>query len=61
MTASPSTRPNDESNFRIGAVCRMTGISQHVLRVWEKRYGVVEPLRSETGSSRRQTFGGICV
>ena len=34
------------SRYRIGAVCRLTGISQHVLRVWEKRYGVVEPLRS---------------
>lgn len=49
MTDSPSAGPNDESSYRIGAVCRMTGISQHVLRVWEKRYGVVEPLRSETG------------
>jgi len=38
----------DEPKYRIGAVCRLTGISQHVLRVWEKRYGVVRPLRSET-------------
>ncbi len=36
-----------EARYRIGAVCRMTGISQHVLRVWEKRYAVVEPLRSD--------------
>ncbi|NNC78442.1 MAG: MerR family transcriptional regulator, partial [Woeseiaceae bacterium] len=46
MTDSPAT--GDEPRYRIGAVCRMTGISQHVLRVWEKRYGVVEPVRSET-------------
>jgi DNA-binding transcriptional MerR regulator len=26
-----------------------TGISAHVLRAWEKRYGAVTPLRSETG------------
>ena len=49
MTDSTPSGPDDEPGYRIGAVCRMTGISQHVLRAWEKRYGVVEPLRSETG------------
>lgn len=39
----------DEPRYRIGAVCRLTGLSQHVLRVWEKRYGVVQPSRSDTG------------
>ena len=48
MSDSESPAPADEPRYRIGAVCRLTGISQHVLRVWEKRYGVVEPLRSET-------------
>ena len=46
---SDSSASNDEPKYRIGAVCRLTGISQHVLRVWEKRYAVVEPDRSETG------------
>jgi DNA-binding transcriptional MerR regulator len=48
MSDSESSAPADEPRYRIGAVCRLTGISQHVLRVWEKRYAVVEPLRSET-------------
>lgn len=48
MSNSPPSSPNDEAKYRIGAVCRLTGLSQHVLRVWEKRYGVVEPERSET-------------
>lgn len=48
MTDSPSSVDNEEPRYRIGAVCRLTGISQHVLRVWEKRYAVVESLRSET-------------
>ena len=39
---------DDEPKYRIGAACRLTGLSQHVLRVWEKRYGVVEPERSES-------------
>lgn len=38
--------------FEISAVARLTGISSHVLRVWERRYGVVEPRRSDT--KRRQ-------
>lgn len=48
MTDSPPSMENEEPRYRIGAVSRLTGISQHVLRVWEKRYGVVVPLRSET-------------
>jgi len=38
----------EEAKYRIGAVCRLTGLSQHVLRVWEKRYQVVTPGRSES-------------
>ena len=48
MSDSDSSASTDEPKYRIGAVCRLTGISQHVLRVWEKRYGAVEPARSET-------------
>jgi MerR family transcriptional regulator, light-induced transcriptional regulator len=33
----------------IGVVARRTGISLHVLRAWERRYGVVEPMRTEGG------------
>ena len=35
--------------YRIGAVARATGISLHVLRIWERRYNIVEPLRTESG------------
>jgi DNA-binding transcriptional MerR regulator len=48
MSDLDSSASIDEPKYRIGAVCRLTGISQHVLRVWEKRYGAVEPARSET-------------
>lgn len=43
---------SDQEIFEISAVARLTGISSHVLRVWERRYGVVTPNRSET--KRRQ-------
>lgn len=32
--------------YRIAAVARSTGISVATIRIWEHRYGVVEPLRS---------------
>lgn len=36
--------------YRIGAVARLTGIPPDTLRVWERRYSVVEPIRSEAGT-----------
>jgi MerR family transcriptional regulator, light-induced transcriptional regulator len=33
----------------IGVVSRRTGVSLHVLRAWERRYGVVEPERTAGG------------
>lgn len=41
---------NHESSYRIGAVSRLTGISVDTLRIWERRYRVVKPQRSEGGS-----------
>jgi methanogenic corrinoid protein MtbC1 len=35
----------------IEAVARRSGLSQHLIRMWERRYGAVEPLRTE--SNRR--------
>jgi DNA-binding transcriptional MerR regulator/methylmalonyl-CoA mutase cobalamin-binding subunit len=38
-----------EPRYRIGAVARLTGVSTHALRVWERRYATVSPTRSEGG------------
>ncbi len=35
--------------YRIGAAARLTGLSEHLIRIWERRYGAVEPFRTETG------------
>lgn len=48
---NPSTNSSDVV-FGISAVSRLTGISPHVLRIWERRYQVVDPERSE--SKRRE-------
>ena len=47
------TAPAPESRQRhpIGVVAERTGLTQDVIRVWERRYGVVEPGRS-TGGQR---------
>ena len=43
-------QPFSGQTYRIGAVARLTGIPPDTLRVWERRYAVVEPLRSEAGT-----------
>lgn len=40
---------DDPPRHPIGVVTARTGLSRHVLRAWEKRYGVVDPDRSEGG------------
>ncbi|MEM7137443.1 MAG: MerR family transcriptional regulator [Myxococcota bacterium] len=39
----------DEAKYRVGMVAKMTGLSTHTLRVWEKRYAAVLPHRTEAG------------
>ncbi len=45
--------PSADELYGISAVSRLTGISPHVLRIWERRYQVVEPDRSD---SRRREY-----
>ena len=35
--------------MRIGQLSRRLGVSDHVLRAWERRYGVLQPVRSDGG------------
>lgn len=46
MTEQPKSAP---SQYRIGAVSRLTGISPDALRIWERRYEAVSPQRSPGG------------
>jgi DNA-binding transcriptional MerR regulator/methylmalonyl-CoA mutase cobalamin-binding subunit len=39
----------DEAKYRVGMVAKMTGLSTHTLRMWEKRYAAVLPQRTEAG------------
>jgi DNA-binding transcriptional MerR regulator len=41
--------PADEPLVRIGELSRRLGVSDHVLRAWESRYGLLRPVRSPGG------------
>jgi len=41
--------PSDRPLLRIGELSRRLGVSDHVLRAWETRYGLLQPVRSPGG------------
>ena len=41
--------PDGPPVLRIGELSRRLGVSDHVLRAWESRYGVLQPVRSAGG------------
>lgn len=48
--SSPSTDEQDsESLFPIREVARQTGVNPVTLRAWERRYGLIKPLRTAKG------------
>ena len=47
-------------NHRIHRVAKLTGLSKDVIRVWERRYGLVKPLRS-TNRYREYTDGDVAL
>jgi len=44
--------PEAGTTYSLGAVARLTGLSPHVLRAWERRYEAVTPLRTPGGTRR---------
>lgn len=48
----PISPAAEEPTYSLGAVARLTGLSAHVLRAWERRYGAVKPLRTPGGTRR---------
>jgi DNA-binding transcriptional MerR regulator/methylmalonyl-CoA mutase cobalamin-binding subunit len=39
-----------EARYRIGTVARLSGLSTHAIRVWERRYSALSPDRSQGGA-----------
>lgn len=42
----------ERTDYSIAGVSKLTGLSCHTLRVWEKRYGYPQPRRTPTGHRR---------
>ena len=59
MTATAELEPS----FGIGAVSRLTGIPLDTLRVWERRYRLVEPLRTQDNKRQysRADLARLCL
>src|SRR3984893_12841576 len=49
MYSSLMELPGDRALLRIGELSRRVGVSDHVLRAWERRYGLLQPVRSPGG------------
>src|SRR4051794_1966820 len=47
--ASIRSDPAGASGLRIGELSRRVGVTPEVLRAWERRYGVLQPRRSQSG------------
>jgi MerR family transcriptional regulator, light-induced transcriptional regulator len=43
------SEPSPPATLRIGELSRRLGVSDHVLRAWERRYGLLRPVRSAGG------------
>ena len=52
MTERPRERGSKTPGIGIAAAARRTGLSQEILRAWERRYDAVRPLRTATGRRR---------
>jgi DNA-binding transcriptional MerR regulator len=47
-----------EATYRSGAAARLSGVPVETLRVWERRYGITDPGRSEQGQ-RQYSFEDV--
>jgi MerR family transcriptional regulator, light-induced transcriptional regulator len=50
--------PGDRLQLRIGELGQRLGVSDHVLRAWENRYGLLRPVRS-SGCFRLYSEAGV--
>jgi PAS domain-containing protein len=51
---------SDQILFSIGEVASIVGLSQHTIRAWERRYGLLQPLRTPSGQ-RRYTVDDVAL
>jgi len=42
----------ERPDFSLGAVVKLTGLTDHTIRAWERRYGAIRPARTPKGTRR---------
>ena len=52
------TTPENTELYPIRVVSRLTGLTAHTIRMWERRYGAVTPVRSD-GNTRRYSWEDV--
>ena len=50
LPEKPMSKKTDTGQYKIGAVSRITGIPPETLRMWERRYGIISPVRGTSGT-----------
>jgi DNA-binding transcriptional MerR regulator len=45
----PSHPADSDAVLRIGELSRRVGVTDHVLRAWERRYALLQPVRTAAG------------
>ena len=50
MSSAPREPIAGIGRYKVGTVARLTGLSPHLIRAWERRYGAVEPQRTRAGT-----------
>jgi DNA-binding transcriptional MerR regulator/methylmalonyl-CoA mutase cobalamin-binding subunit len=51
-------KDQQHDTYSLGTVSKLTGVSPELLRAWERRYGLISPLRT-SGGTRRYTLENI--
>ena len=51
-TETPDTGSDAPPRYALGSVARLLGVTPHLLRAWERRYGAVHPARTAGGTRR---------
>lgn len=49
MTTPQAPARQQEQLYPIRTVSDLTGVNATTLRAWERRYGLIKPLRTDTG------------
>lgn len=46
---SPGVKKASSDHYSVKTICQLTGLNEHTLRAWERRYQIVQPSRGESG------------